>query len=177
MLMSSQKEGEGRPYALREDAPTAIDTWMVAAGSGQPLKSQRTLDTKSGPVTRDYSPAKRLADKDFPLSPDSGTKESLGLPKGDTRITPVATVSAQHNEAIQRVSRQAGAVSFDQFGNDIYTPSSLIQETVWTEARRQAGGDKPFNAAQRAEAKSAKQAERDAAKADKEYQRNNPTLF
>lgn len=178
MLVFSQKENEPRPYPLREDAPTAIDTWMVATGSGQPLKSTRTVTDKTGKSsTRSYSPAKRLADKDFPLSPDAQTKKSLGLPKGDARITPVATVSAQHNEAIQRLSRKMGPVSFDQFGNDIYTPSSLIQETVWTEGRRQAGGDKPFNAAERESAKAVKQSEKDDAKAAKEYAKNNPTLF
>jgi hypothetical protein len=178
MFVFSQKENEPRPYPLREDSPTAIDTWMVGTGSGQPLQSTRSITDRSGKSsTRTYSPAKRLADKDFPLSPDAQTKKSLGLPQGDARITPVATVSAQHNEAIQRLSRKLGAVSFDQFGNDIYTPSSLLQETVWTEGRRQAGGDKAFNAAQRDAAKAAKQEERAAKKQAKIDARNNPTLF
>ena len=178
MFIFSQEEGQERPYAMRPDAPTAIDTWMVAGGSGQPLKSTRTSTTKGGKqVTRTNSPAKRLVDKDFPLSPDAYTKEKLGLPMGDTRITPVSAVSAQHNEAIQQVSRRIGSVSFDQFGNDIFTPSSLIHETTWTEARKQAGGDKEFNAEQAAKAKAEKAAARSKARQAKIDAKNNPTLF
>jgi hypothetical protein len=177
LMFSQEKEGE-RAYPLRPDAPVAVDTWMIATGSGQPLSSERTSTTKTGQQrTRGYSPAKRLADKDFPLSPDAYTKERLGLPKGDTRITPVSAVSAQHNEAVQRVSRNIGPISFDQFGQDIHVPSSLIQETVWTEGRREAGADAEFNAAQKAAAKAAKQAAKDAAKQAKIDARNNPTLF
>lgn len=178
MLVFSQESPGEREYALRPDSPTAIDTWMVAAGSGQPLKSERTITTKTGQQrTRSYSPAKRLADKDFPLGPDAYNKEMLGLPKGDKRITPAAAVSAQHNEAIQKLSRRIGAVSFDQFGQDVLTPSSLIQETVWTEARKQAGADPEFSASERTAAKEAKAAEKQAKRDAKEDARNNPTLF
>ena len=178
MLMFSQASTGDRAYALRPDSPTAIDTWMVAAGSGQPLKAERTSTTSTGQSrTRSYSPAKRLADKDFPLGPDAYNKDILGLPKGDTRITPAAAVSAQHNEAIQSLSRRLGAVSFDQFGQDIMTPSSLIQETVWTEARRQAGQDAEFNAAQRSAISAEQTSEKQAKQAARQAKRDNPTLF
>jgi len=158
MLMFSQGHEGPRPHALRSDAPTAIDTWMVAAGSGQPLKAKRP-DTG-----RPYSPAKRLVDKMFPLDPAAYGKRRLGAGKTPANVDAPALVSAQHNEAIRQLSEERiGAISFDQFGQNIHLPSSVIQETVWTEARRQAGGDPEFNKAQGAKSK----ADRQSAKEEK----------
>lgn len=150
LLLFSQtsEDPKTRAYPLRTDAPTAIDTWMIAAGSGQPLKSYvGGVDPQTGKGKgRSFSPAKMLVDKDMPLSPTTPTKGSLGISgTTDVSVTPEALVSAQANEAIQRVSRRMGAMSFDQFGNDIHLPSSMVQEGVWTEARRQANSDPAYN--------------------------------
>lgn len=152
MFMFSQEDAESpRPHALRSDVPTAIDTWMVAAGSGQPLSATRKMVDKLGRVSqRMYSPAKRLVDKRFPLDPTGYTKGRLGMENTAPNVTTEAAVSAQHNEAIRHISEdQIGAIGFDQTGKQINLPASLIQETVWTEARRRAGRDKAFNIKQR----------------------------
>lgn len=149
MMVFSQNEGEGRSHSLAPDTPTAIDTWMIAAGSGQPLAA------KHPDTGRTYSPAKRLVDKDFPLSPSDNTKEELGTKGTDTSVTSDAVVSAQHNEAIHKVTSGIGAISHDQFGQDVHVPSSLVQETVWTGARREAGWDPAHNANVRQETKDA----------------------
>jgi hypothetical protein len=88
-----------------------------------------------------------MVDKDMPLSPTDTTKGALGI-SGNTvaSVTPVAVGAAAHNEAIQRLSRRVGPISNDQFGNDIHLPSSMVQEGVWTEARRQANSDDAYNA-------------------------------
>lgn len=149
MMMFSQEDSGERAYPLRSDAPTAIDTWMIAAGSGQPRTAQRT--DKRGRLTKKlYRPAKRMVDKGFPLDPTGYGKRRLGLEGTDPSVTPEAVVSAQHNEAIRRLSEnKIGAISFDQFGKDVFTPSSLIQETVWTEMRKQSDADVDFNKQQR----------------------------
>lgn len=143
MMMFSQDEPGKRAHALAPDTPTAIDTWMLAAGSGQPMSAK-------GEKGHTYSPAKRGVDKAFPLDPSAPTKASMGIPEGDPSINSTSVLSAQHNEAIRRLSMNTiGAVSHDQHGQDIYLPSSLIQETVWTQARREAGEDPAFSASNR----------------------------
>lgn len=177
MLMFSQEQPGERSYALRPDSPVAIDTWMIAAGSGQPLRSKRTSTDSIGRVSsKTYSPAKRLTDKGFPLDPTAYGKERLGLPS-EPRITPQAAVSAQHNEAIQRVSSKIGSVSFDQFGQDVMLPSSLVQEVVWTEAKRSSGFDKAWNTSQNEKAASERDIAKAAAKKEKADAKNSPTLF
>jgi hypothetical protein len=144
MMVFSQEAPGRRAHALASDTPTAIDTWMVAAGSGQPMAA------KHPETGRTFSPAKRMVDKDFPLSSSAGTKESLGLTGTPSAVDSNAVVSAQHNEAIRRLSEnKIGAISHDQFGQQIHLPASLIQETVWTEARRQAGFDPAHSKATR----------------------------
>lgn len=144
MMVFSQEDDGERAYPLRSDAPTAIDTWMIAAGSGQPRSAKRTGSNK------EYRPAKRLVDKGFPLDPTGTGKKRLGLEGTPPEVTPEAVTSAQHNEAIRRLSENTiGAISFDQFGKDVYTPSSVIQETVWTEVRKQSGADPEFSKQQR----------------------------
>lgn len=173
MLMFSQEQPGKRAYALSPDSPTAIDTWMIAAGSGQPQRASHVTTTSSGGKrTTQVRPAKRLTDKDFPLSSDSPTKGELGLSRGDTDITPQSVVSAQHNQAIQNVSKNIGNVSFDQFGRGIKIPSSLIQESVWTDVRREAGADPEFNKQQNAAAKSATAEARTTAKREKQDAKN-----
>jgi hypothetical protein len=54
-----------------------------------------------------------------------------------------------------------GPVSFDQFGQHIGVPSVMMQEVAWTQARREAGSDAPFNASQRQKAKADKAAASD----------------
>ena len=128
-------------HALGSDTPTAIDTWMGAAGSGQPLKG--TLGKGS------LSPAKRMVDKDMPLDMNAPSKEAMGTLGTDKSVTPGAVVSAQHNEAIRRLSENTiGAIAHNQHGQAIFTPSSLIQESVWVETRKQAGEDSAHSARQ-----------------------------
>lgn len=151
MFMFSQEKAGPRAYALDPKSPAPIDTWMVAAGSGQPLSSRRVIIDKRGRKSnRQYSPAKRLVDKDFPLSPGAYGKRRLGIEDTPKEITPEALVSAQHNKALERVSNRIGAVSFDQFGNNIQLPKSLLQETIWTETRIQAGEDPEYKGEQEA---------------------------
>ena len=131
-------------HTLSSRVPTAIDTWMMAAGSGQPVSASVNEDGSGGT----FSPAKRLVDKDMPLDPTMPTKESLGMEKGNAQQTGQSAISAQHNEAIRRVSEnRIGAISFNQHGQSIFTPASMIQESgVWTEVRRQAGWDPDYSA-------------------------------
>ena len=172
MLMFSQESEGERAYALRPDVPTAIDTWMIAAGSGQPLAATHPDTGKT------YSPAKRLVDKDFPLEPGAVTKTDLGLKGTPREVTANAAVSAQHNEAIRHLSMNTiGHVSHDQFGQPVHLPASHIQETVWTETRRQAGWDSAWNAEQREQTHQAKVTSRDAARAERERAKSERTLF
>jgi hypothetical protein len=170
MMMFSQKEGEPRHHTLASDTPTAIDTWMIAAGSGQPITAK---DPGTG---RQISPAKRLVDKDFPLSPSDNGKRALGLVGTD--VEPEQAVSAQHNEAIRTLSeRHIGPVSHDQFGQDVHVPASLIQETVWTQARRDAGWDPSFNKQQRETTKQVKATDKALKASQKSAAKAQGTLF
>ena len=162
LLLFSQTDSnpKTRAYPLRNDSPTAIDTWMIAAGSGQPMVAHRGgVDPKTGKGKgRTYSPAKMMVDKDMPMSPTDITKGALGISGNtDASVTPVAVSAAAHNEAIQRLSRRIGPISHDQFGNDIHLPSSMVQEGVWTEGRRQANSDEVYNAMVREQEKQKKQ--------------------
>lgn len=171
MQFSMKSEDQPLPHALGSDTPTAIDTWMGAAGSGQPIAAK--LPTTG----RTYSPAKRMVDKDMPLDMNAPSKSEMGIPSGDPSVTPGAVISAQHNEAIRRVSEnRIGAVSHNQFGQAIFTPSSLIQEGVWVETRKQAGADSDYSARQQLQGQQAKQAVRDE-KVAKKAQGTQRSLF
>jgi hypothetical protein len=150
MMIFSQKEPGRRAYPLRSDAPTAIDTWMMAVGSGQPMRGGG------------LSPAKRMVDKGWPLDPSAPHKaRDLGIPEGDPSVTSEAVISAQHNEALRRVSEERiGPISHDQFGQPIHIPTGTLQETIWTEGRRQAGEDPEFSAHERTLAGVQKKADR-----------------
>lgn len=152
MMLFSQDEGKPRPHALRSDVPAAMDTWMNAASSGQPAIYKET-DKQGNPVGRGIRVSKRLTDKGMPLDATGYGKERLGLKNTGKSVTPEAAVSAQQNEALRRTSENIiGPVSFDQFGEAIYPPKSLVQEVAWTQIRREAGADPEYNAEQRAKA-------------------------
>jgi hypothetical protein len=73
-------------------------------------------------------------------------------------ITKEGAVHAFNNKATRMAAEGVGPVSFDQFGQHIGVPSVMMQEVAWTQARREAGGDAPFNASQRQKAKADKDA-------------------
>lgn len=100
----------------------------------------------------------------MPLDMNAPSKAAMGTLGTDKSVTPGAVVSAQHNEAIRRLSENTiGAISHNQHGQAIFTPSSLVQESVWVEARRQAGEDSDYSARHQLAASQATQA----AKAEK----------
>lgn len=144
MMVFSQEEGAQRPHAISSRSPTAIDTWMNAAASGQPALHKH-VNAKGKPVGKGVRVSKKLTDKGMPLDATAYGKERLGLKDTGAGVTPEAAVSAHLNEAVRKTSESViGPISFDQFGEKIFTPSSLIQEVAWTEIRRQAGADKDY---------------------------------
>jgi hypothetical protein len=166
MMVFSNETPESRPYTLQPDSPTAIDTWMYASGSGQPA-SAPNVDPSTGERAKGRSirVSKRMVDKNMPLDASTKTKAQTGLEGTDVSVTPVAAAAAQHMEAVTRASKKIGPISHDQHGRDVYIPSSLIQETVWTNHRREAGADSKYNTQQQNAAKAAKDAADKAAKA------------
>jgi hypothetical protein len=147
MLFSKTTPDSELPHVLRQDVPTAIDTWMFAAGSGQPASAPNVHPQTGEPAGgRGIRVSKRMTDKNMPLDATTKKKSDMGLTGTDASVTPGAAASAQHMEAVTRASKKLGPVTFNQHGQDIAVPASLIQETVWTDHRRQAGAD-PVHAA------------------------------
>jgi hypothetical protein len=159
MQFSKPKADSPTAHALSSDSPTAIDTWMFAAGSGQPASAPNN-DPSTGEQAggRDIRVSKRMTDKNMPLDASTKTKGQMGIAGTPAAVTPVAAASAQHMEGVSRAAKSFGAVSSDQHGNDIGVPASLIQETVWTAHRQQAGADPVHNAGVRAQEASGKEA-------------------
>jgi hypothetical protein len=151
MLMFSAKEpgAPAKNSILSPDHATAEDTWMQAISSGQALSAKQN--------GRNFSPAKRAVDKGGPGDMASFQKRNTDLPKV-AEITSVGAVHAFNNKATRMAASDVGPVSFDQFGQHIQVPSVMMQEVAWTQARREAGGDAPFNASQRQKAKADKAA-------------------
>lgn len=172
MQFSKETPDTPTPHALSSDSPTAIDTWMFAAGSGQPA-SAPNVDPKTGEKSggRDIRVSKRMTDKRMPLDAASKRKADVGLAGTDASIDAGAAASAQHMEAVTRAAKSFGAVSFDQHGNDIGVPSSLVQETVWTQHRRDAGADPEYAAQQRSDAAAQKASDKAAKAAAKQQQK------
>lgn len=148
MMLFSQEEGQPRHYMLNSRSPMPPDTWQVALGSGQSLWTR--AKSKAGDyIGRGFSPAKRLVEKGFPLSPDTPGKEAMGITGRDPTVTGVGVIAAQHNEALRVASEDIlGAMSFDQFGETIYTPAALLQPVTWTKGRRDANADEAFKLAE-----------------------------
>lgn len=170
MFQFSRKEHGELPETsiLSPDHDTAEDTWMQAITSGQALSA---VNPETGRV---YSPAKRAVDKGSSGEMSQFSKRKAGLPN-DTSITSQGAVHAFNNLATRQAARGMGPVSFDQFGNNIYVPSVMMQEVAWTQARRDAGGDAPFNQEKAAKEKAAKAAAKDAKKREKEQARLDGT--
>jgi hypothetical protein len=64
-------------------------------------------------------------------------------------LTPVSVVHAYNNAATRAAAEAVGPVAHNQHGESIGVPAVMMQEVSWTQARREAGGDAPFNQAQR----------------------------
>lgn len=144
---------------------TPEDTWMQAITSGQPI--QTTVNGKS------YSPAKRAVDKGGPGEMQIN-KEPANL---RVEMKPESAVHAFSNKATRQAAEETQSGTFNQFGEEIGVPSAMLHPAAWTMARREAGGDAPFNAQQRKEQKASISAEKAAERAKKqaEKRRNSPS--
>lgn len=141
------------PYALRQDVPVAADTWWRGISSGQPLHATREVQVQRGDtmVTKNlpYSPAKRIAsDKKDPVAPEHITKKEMGLPD-DPAISREGIFHAYINEGIRRAAGRFGDVTFNQHGQPMQMPVSLVHEVGWTQGRAEAGEDPAYNASLR----------------------------
>lgn len=151
------------PHALQPKAPVAIDTWMQGQAAGQEARGTRQAGVGGYDSNRGMSPSKRVSSEGaHPVSSSWMNKETLGLPD-DPNVTPAGVLHAYINEGIHQAAARHGHVSHNQFGDQINLPSSLVHETVWTNARVQAGDDpdhsreqKEWNSAVKNEKKAAK---------------------
>jgi hypothetical protein len=159
MLMFSQsapaERASGIPngtqlaWPLRQNVPVAADTWWRGISSGQPLKATRPVEltVRGSTVSKNqpYSPAKRVAsDKKDPVAPEWTTKEAIGLPE-DPTISREGLMHAYIDEGIRRAAASHGPISFNQFGENIHMPISLMHEVGWTQGRAEAGEDPDYN--------------------------------
>lgn len=126
---------------LSGEHDTAEDTWMQAVTSGQKMSAKYSGG-------RTMSPAKRAVDKGASGDMSQFSKRNAGLPN-DKEKPGTAYVHAFNNKATRTAAANVGPVSFNQHGEDIVVPSVMMQEVAWTQGRREAGGDAPFNAQQR----------------------------
>lgn len=170
MFSQSAPGGPSPESLLSPEHDTAEDTWMQSLTSGQDLLA------KNKATGRSFSPAKRAVDKGAPGDMAQFSKPNAGLPR-DARLTPQAAVHAFNNKATRQAAQELGALSFNQFGENINTPSVMVQEVSWTQGRRDAGGDSEFNAAQRQAEKEKKAAEKKAMTEQKAAQKTQPSLF
>ena len=169
MLMFSQTApgGPSRESLLSPEHDTAEDTWMQAITSGQDLSA---VNPDTG---RKFSPAKRAVDKGAPGEMAQFLKREAGI-RDDPNVTKQGVVHAFNNKATRDAAANVGPISFNQFGEHIQIPSVMMQEVAWTQARREAGGDAPFNKQQReAEKAAAKAAKSDARAAKAEEKRKS----
>ncbi len=130
-LFGLQSSTEG---ILSPTKSTAEDTWEGAVTSGQQLESV-------GRRTHKQSPAKFVAsDKAFTdqLKKTAVINKKKVSAIADPRIGANATTHAFHNEAVIRAASQLS----DTSGEII--PSVLAQEVPWTESRRIASKDIPY---------------------------------
>jgi len=162
MLMFSQPTDSNisKDSILSPDHDTAEDTWMQGLSSGQKL--QATMDGKS------FSPAKRAVDKGGPGEMNV-LKKAANLP---TEIDSVSAVHAFNNKATRKAAAETDTGTFNQHGEEINVPSVMMQEVAWTQARREAGGDAPFNKQQREKAKADTKSEKAEAKKVKTANKN-----
>lgn len=121
------------------------DSWMNAVSYDQPAPIKKaagdiTLGAKTGKTKR-------------------GRELSVG--KGNPDINPTAI---QHAVNVEATSRAAKNVQ-ETLGVDFTVPSMMVQEGVWAETRREAGGDPAYNAIRRSQ------------KQPKAKLPNQPTLF
>lgn len=126
---------------LSGEHDTAEDTWMQAISSGQKLVAKY-------PGGRTMSPAKRAVDKGASGDMSQFSKRGAGI-ANDKDKPGTAYVHAFNNKATRQAAAEVGPISFNQHGEAINVPSVMMQEVAWTQARRDAGGDAPFNAQQR----------------------------
>lgn len=137
--------GEQRPeqlmfdfYGLRDSNEGVLsnqmrmpeDSWMNAVSYDQPAEIKKaagdvTLPAKTGTTKR-------------------GRKLSVG--KGNPDIKPIGIQHAVNTEATTRAAKQVQ----ETLGLQYTVPAMMIQEGVWAETRREAGGDAPYNAEKRA---------------------------
>lgn len=107
------------------------DSWMNAVGYDQP------------------APIKKAAG-DVTLSAKKGTTKrgrALSVGAGNKDITPLGI---QHSVNVEATSRAAKNVQ-DTLNLPYTVPTMMIQEGVWAETRREAGGDAAYNAQRRSD--------------------------
>lgn len=131
---------------LSPDHDTAEDTWMQAISSGQ---KAHAVGSNSTGNARHYSPAKRAVDG--PADPNKLLARPAGI-AGDTSISRQGAAHAFNNKATRDAAKALSPVSHNQHGEAIDVPSILVQEVAWTQFRRDAHGDAPFNRQQAARA-------------------------
>jgi hypothetical protein len=105
------------------------DSWMNAVGYDQP------------------APIKKAAG-DVTLSAKKGTTKrgrALSVGAGNKDITPLGI---QHSVNVEATSRAAKDVQ-DTLNLPYTVPAMMVQEGVWAETRREAGGDAAYNAERR----------------------------
>jgi len=121
---------------LSNNLQTANDSWMLANQYQQPQEIRKAagdviLKKKTGTTKR-------------------GRKLSVGA--GDASITPEGIQHAVGNKATTNAAKELQT----ELGVDYTIPAVTVQEGVWADERRMAGGDVEFNARKRTVKESAK---------------------
>jgi hypothetical protein len=111
---------------LSNETPMPEDSWMNAVSYDQPSPIKKaagdvTLGSKKGTTKR-------------------GRKLSVGA--GNKDVSPLGIQHAVNTEATSRAAKDVQKT----LGVDYTVPSMMVQEGVWAETRREAGGDASYNA-------------------------------
>lgn len=130
-LFGLQSSTEG---ILNPTKTTAEDTWEGAVSSGQQLESVGSRRHKQSPA-KFVASEKTFTDQ---LKKTAVINKKKTSAIADPRIGANATTHAFHNEAVIRAASQLSQASGE------IIPSVLAQEVPWTESRRIASKDKPY---------------------------------
>lgn len=125
---------------LSNNGHTAEDSWMRAISIGH-----------SNPATMkgagDINPTRKAY-----KAPGPDGTEVVHSVSRNAAVKPVSVYHAWNNEATHRAAQQLQ----EKYGLEYTVPSTLVQETSWTQVRKDVGADPQWNAHNREQARAAK---------------------